>query len=606
MRHVVLACCLCVPALAYQGTQASEWDKTEVMIRARDGVKLHTLIFAPKKATMKLPFLIERSPYGFTGDRAERSLGRRYKELADEGFIFVFQDIRGRYQSEGLFKMLRPVRDPRKPDSIDEGTDTYDTIEWLLHNIPNNNGRAGILGISYGGWLTAMALIDPHPALKAASEQASPADMFLGDDFHHNGAFRLSYGFEYVARMETGKEQAHFDFDKYDTFDWYLSLGPLSEIDKRFFHGDKPTWSNFVNHPNYDSFWQQQAVQLTLTKTTVPNLNVAGWWDQEDYWGPMKIYETLEKNDPDHKNYLVVGPWRHGGWSGDGKNLGPIEFGNDQSKYYRESVEAPWFAHWLKDKGPLNQPEVLAFETGRNTWEHYDAWPPKTGTEMRKLYTSASRQLSFDAPRDSSDNAFDGYISDPAHPVPYRHRPIPATYGGASGWTQWLVEDQRFVDQRPDVLSWATEPLKEDLVVAGNVVAHLFASTSGSDSDWIVKLIDVYPENDPKLPGYELMIDNEVLRGRFRNSFEKPERIEPGKVYEYPVDIHFANHDFRPGHRIMMQVQSTWFPLIDRNPQTFVANIYKAMAADYQPATQKVFRSASYSSYIQLPVQTGK
>jgi len=606
MRHLALACCLCVPALAYQGAQSSEWDKTEVMIRARDGVKLHTLIFAPKKATAKLPFLIERSPYGFTGDRAERSLSRRYKELADEGFIFVFQDIRGRYQSEGLFRMLRPVRDPRKPDSIDEGTDTYDTIEWLLHNIPNNNGRAGILGISYGGWLTAMALIDPHPALKAASEQASPADMFLGDDFHHNGAFRLSYGFEYVARMETGKEQARFDFDKYDTFDWYLSLGPLSEIDKRYFHGDKPTWSNFVNHPNYDSFWQQQAVELTLTKTTVPNLNVAGWWDQEDYWGPLKIYETLEKNDPEHKNYLVVGPWRHGGWSGEGKNLGPIEFGADQSKYYRESVEAPWFAHWLKDKGALNQPEVLAFQTGKNTWERYDSWPPKTGTEMRKLYTSASRQLSFDAPRDSSDNAFDGYISDPAHPVPYRHRPIPATYGGASGWTQWLVEDQRFVDQRPDVLSWATEPLKEDLVVAGNVVAHLFASTSGSDSDWIVKLIDVYPENDPKLPGYELMIDNEVLRGRFRNSFEKPERIEPGKIYEYPVDIHFANHDFRAGHRIMMQVQSTWFPLIDRNPQTFVANIYKAMAADYQPATQKVFRSANYSSYIQLPVQTGK
>jgi uncharacterized protein len=604
MKTIVLACCSCGFALAYQAPQAPEWDKTEAMIPARDGVKLHTLIFAPKRAPAKLPFLIERSPYGFSADRAEQSLARRYKELADDGYIFVFQDIRGRYQSEGQFVMLRPPREANKPGSVDEGTDTYDTIEWLLKNVPNNNGRAGILGVSYGGWLTAMALIEPHPALKAASEQASPADMFLGDDFHHNGAFRLSYGLEYVARMEANKEQSHFDFDKYDTFDWYLSLGPLSEIDKRYFHGERPTWTNFVNHPNYDSFWKQQAVQLILKTTTVPNLNVAGWWDQEDYWGPMKIYETLAKDDPHHTNYLVVGPWRHGGWTGDGKNLGPIDFGDDQSKYFRERIEAPWFAYWLKDKGQSLQSQVAAFETGRNTWQHYDAWPPKAGIELRKLYTSASRRLSFDPPQGASD--FDSYISDPAHPVPYRHRPIPATYGGNSGWTQWLVEDQRFVDLRPDVLSWSTEPLKHDVVITGDVVAHLFASTSGSDSDWVVKLIDVYPENDPKLPGYELMIDNEVFRARFRSSFEKPERLEPGKVYEYPIDIHSADHDFRSGHRIMVQVQSTWFPLIDRNPQTFVENIFKAAAADYKPATQKIYRSSKYASYIQLPVRTVK
>jgi uncharacterized protein len=573
------------------------WDKTEVMIPMRDGVRLHTLVYAPKNQSSKLPLLIERSPYGWTNGRPETSLKNRYKQLADEGFIFVFQDIRGRYDSEGTFEMTRAPRDRSKPGSIDEATDAYDTVDWLIKNVPNHNGRAGILGISYGGWLTAMALMEPHPALKAASEQASPADMFLGDDFHHNGAFRLSYGFEYVSRMETGKVQFKFDFDKYDTFDWYLSQGPLSALDEKYFHSEKPTWNNFVNHPNYDSFWQAQAVNLILKKTTVPNLNVAGWWDQEDYYGPMKIYETLEKQDAqDHKNYVVIGPWRHGGWGAAGAKLGPIEFGADQSLYYREKIEAPWFAYWLKDKGQLHQPEAMAFETGRNSWETYEAWPPRESIKDRHLNFAADSKLSFDASRD--ENAFDSYVSDPAHPVPYRHRPIQPTYGPGSQWGEWLVQDQRFVYQRPDVLGLATEPLKTDLVIAGDVVAHIFASTTGSDADWIVKLIDVYPENDEKLPGYQLMIANEVFRARFRNSFEKPERVEPNRVYEYPIDLHSANHAFRQGHRIMVQVQSTWFPLIDRNPQTFVDNIYKAAAVDYQPATQKILRK----SYIQLPV----
>ena len=563
----------------------------------RDGVLLHTLIYAPANPGGKLPLLIERSPYGWTGDKPERALANRYKQLADDGYIFVLQDIRGRYDSDGTFVMQRPPRDPSKPNSIDEGTDAYDTIDWLIKNLPNHNGRAGILGISYGGWLTAMALMEPHPALKAASEQASPADMYLGDDFHHNGAFRLSYGFEYVARMETGKVQAKFDFDKYDTFDWFLSQGPLSELDTKYFHGEKPTWNNFVNHPNYDDFWKAQAVNLIFKKTTVPNLNVAGWWDQEDYYGPMKIYETLEKQDAtDHKNYVVVGPWRHGGWGGVGTKLGPIEFGGDQSLYFREKIEAPWFAYWLKDKGNLHQPEAVTFETGRNTWENYAAWPPTDLIQQKHLNFAASEKLSFDASRDPE--AFDTYLSDPAHPVPYRHRPINALYGPGSTWPEWLVQDQRFVYQRPDVLSYATEPLSTDLGVTGDVVAHLFASTTGSDADWIVKLIDVYPENDEKLPGYQLMIANDVFRARFRNSFEKPERVEPNRVYEYAVDLHSADHVFKQGHRVMVQVQSTWFPLIDRNPQTFVENIFKATAADYQPATQKIFRK----SYIQLPV----
>jgi uncharacterized protein len=602
MKRIVIALCVVLAACGKKAPTA--WDQMDVMIPARDGVKLHALIFSPKNATGKLPFLIERSPYGFDNGRGERTLNTRYKELADEGFIFVLTDIRGRYQSEGQFVMQRPVRDRNVPNSIDEGTDTYDTIEWLLKNVPNHNGRAGILGISYGGWLTAMALMEPHPALKATSEQASPADMFLGDDFHHNGAFRLSYGFEYVSRMETGKTQFRFDPPIFDSFAWYLSMGPLSEVDKQYFHGEKPTWNNFVEHPNYDSFWQSQAVNLILKKTTVPNLNVAGWWDQEDYYGPMKIYDTLEKQDADdHKNYLVVGPWRHGGWGGEGKSLGPIDFNGDQSKYFREKIEAPWFAYWLKDKGSLQQPEAMAFETGRNSWERYDAWPPKDGVKSRRLYTSASGALSFELPKDASDAAFDSYVSDPARPVPYRHRPIPPTYSPNSGWTTWLSEDQRFVDLRPDVLSWSTAPLNDDLIIAGDVVAHLFASTTGSDSDWVAKLIDVYPENDPKLPGYELMISSEVYRARFHNSFEHPERLEPGRVYEFPVDIHSANHAFRRGHRIMLQVQSTWFPLIDRNPQTFVENIFKAKATDYQAATQKIFRSSKSATYVELPVR---
>jgi len=600
MRPTTLA--LFILLTSCSKSDPTSYSKTELMIPMRDGIRLHTLIYSPKNQTEKLPLLIERSPYGWVNGRPEAVLKARYKQLADEGFIFVFQDIRGRYDSEGEFVMQRPPRDRSKPNdtsksSIDEATDAYDTVDYLIKNVPNNNGRAGILGISYGGWLTAMALMEPHPALKAASEQASPADMFLGDDFHHNGAFRLSYGFEYVSRMETGKIQFKFDFDKYDTFDWYLTQGPLSTLDEKYFHGEKPTWNNFVNHPNYDTFWKDEAVNLILTKTTVPNLNVAGWWDQEDYYGPMKIYETLEKQDAaDHKNFLVAGPWRHGGWGGDGSKLGQIDFGGDQSLYFRQKIEAPWFAYWLKDKGPLNQPEAVAFQTGRNQWESYSAWPPTEGIQQRHLNFTSNQKLAFDA-RD--DDSFDAYVSDPAHPVPYRHRPIQATYGPGSQWYEWLVQDQRFVYQRPDVLALATDPLSADLVVSGDVVAHLSASTTGSDSDWIVKLIDVYPENDEKLPGYQLMIADEVFRARFRNSFETPERLEPNKVYDYAIDLHSANHVFRPGHRVMVQVQSTWFPLIDRNPQTYVDNIFKAAAADYQMATQKVY----HKSYIQLPVQ---
>src|SRR5581483_11447911 len=478
MRLAVLA----TLSIALAAPPKPNFDKIEAMIPMRDGTRLHTEIFRSKKARGRLPFLIVRTPYG-----------AGYREFLPDPYIFVSQDIRGRYKSEGTFVMLRPPRDKRDPKAIDESTDTYDTIEWLLKHVPNNNGRAGVMGVSYPGWLTVMAMLDPHPALKAVSEQASPADMYLGDDFHHNGAFRLSYGFEYVAMMETSKENFHFQFDNYDTFEWYLRLGPLSTVDDRYFHGGRPTWSAFVEHPNYDAYWQKQAVTAYLSKPTIPNLNVGGWWDQEDFYGPLKIYETLEKNDQDHLNYLVVGPWNHGGWARNGRSLGPVDFGGDSSRYYRDKVLAPWFAHWLKDQGPVPLTEALTFQTGTNEWVASDAWPPRDALG-RKLYFREAGRLGFDPPQD--EDAADSYVSDPAHPVPYRHRPIEATYGGKSGWPSWLVEDQRFVDGRPDVVSWRMEPLPENLTISGRILAHLFASTTGSDADWIVKLIDRYPDDD--------------------------------------------------------------------------------------------------------------
>ncbi len=585
------------------------YTKRDAMIPMRDGVRLHTEIYVPKNSAEKLPFLITRTPYGTNDDeKGYSSLFNIYQEMIPEGYIFVMQDIRGRYGSEGKFVMQRPPRDRNDAKSIDEGTDTYDTIDWLLKNVPNNNGRAGLLGISYGGWLTAMALLEPHPALKAVSEQASPADMFLGDDFHHNGAFRLSYGFEYAAMMETGKTNFIFHFDKYDTYEWYLALGPLGNVDKNYLHGELPTWEDFVNHPNYDSFWQKQAFYPYLKDMhlTVPDLNVAGWWDQEDFYGPVKIYETLEKHDTDHLNYLVVGPWNHGGWArSDGESLGRIKFGSATSKYFRANVQAKWFAHWLKDKGDLPFKKALTFQTGTNQWVPFDAWPPKSDVTEKKLYFAADGKLSFDAPEETGAEAFDSYISDPAHPVPYRHRPVEETYGPGSHWYTWLVEDQRFVDSRPDTVSWSTSALDHDVCVAGDIVAHLYASTTGSDSDWVAKLIDVYPEEyaaEPSMGGYELMIADEVFRGRFRNSFEKPEAIVPNQVTPYTIDLHTNDHCFLKGHRIMVQVQSTWFPIIDRNPQKFVPNIFKATASDYIKATQRIYRSRKYPSNVEIPV----
>ncbi len=592
-------------APAQQPQAADRFIVTDTMIPMRDGVRLHTKILVPKDQTGPLPFVMKRTPYGI--DAWQGNFATYLKDLADEGYIFVFQDIRGRYRSEGTFVMQRPARAVGDSVGIDEGTDTYDTIDWLLKHVPNHNGRVGILGISYDGWTTIMGALEPHPALKAISPQASPADMWLGDDFHHNGAFRLSYGFEYAARMETTKEQAPFAFDRYDTYDWYLALGPLSNVNPKYLKGNIPTWNDYVAHPDYDAFWKRQTMIPHLTSVKVPTLNVAGWWDQEDFYGPIRIYDELEKHDTQGLNYLVVGPWNHGGWSrGTGDKLGPISFDSPTAQYFREKVQAPFFAYFLKDKGARDFPEALTFETGANQWRRWDAWPPKGQVEDRNLYFQADGGLSFTAPADHSPQAFDAYLSDPAHPVPYRHRPIQATYFSAgSGWPTWLVEDQRFVKDRADVLSFESEPLTEDVTIAGDVVADLFASTTGTDADWIVKLIDVYPEEYPdnwSLAGYALMVSNEVFRGRYRKGFERPVPVPQDSVVEYRWSLHTQDYTFQRGHRIMVQVQSTWFPIIDRNPQTFVPNIFEARAADFQAATHKVYRSAQFPSHVTVPV----
>ncbi|HKP69866.1 MAG TPA: CocE/NonD family hydrolase [Pyrinomonadaceae bacterium] len=593
-------CAMFLPVLAQQ--PEAPYTRTEEMIPMRDGVKLHTFIYVPTKTNEKLPILFLRTPYG-TGDMSPAQLAGALSELTAEGYIVVNQDIRGRFKSEGQFVMLRQPRDRKDKNAIDESTDAYDSIEYLLKNT-SNNGRVGMAGTSYGAWLTVMAALDPHPALKAVVPAASPADMWLGDDFHHNGAFRLSYGLEYTYMMESSKgmtDTAGLVNDP-DVYQWYLNLGALSNVDAKYFKKALPTWNDFVNHPDYDAFWKRQGFAPWLNRVTVPTLNVAGWWDQEDFYGPIKIYELLEKHDNQHKNFLVVGPWNHGGWSrSDGRKLGPVDFGSETSAYYRKEVMAKFMAHYLKDKANPNLPEALTFQTGDNEWVRNDAWPPKRNVVDRPLYFRENGALSFEAPVAKDGAGFDSYESDPANPVPYRKRPIPLR----TGWSTWQVNDQRFAAERPDVLNWKTEVLTEDVTVSGKIMANLFASTSGTDSDWIVKLIDVYPDNfaaDPTMSGYQLMIAGDVFRGRYHKSFEKPEAIPENSVLRYQIGFPANDHVFKKGHRIMVQVQSSWFPLIDRNPQKFVPNIFLATDSDFQKSTQRIFRSGSQASHIALPV----
>lgn len=586
---------------------AQRFTKRVEMIPMRDGTRLNTEIYVPTDHAGPLPVLVTRTPYGLRhdADGMHTALSSSYQALVKDGYIFVFQDIRGRYQSEGQFMMLRPPRDRRDATAIDEGTDTYDTIDWVLKALPSDNGRVGMLGISYGGWLTVMAMLDPHPALKAVSPQASPADMWLGDDFHHNGAFRLSYGFEFAALLERSKEATPYEFTDRDTYRWFLDLGPLSTVRERVLGTSVPTWNDFVTHPDYDAFWQRQGVAQYLTRLTIPTLNVAGWWDQEDFYGPLRIYELLEQHDgPANLNRLVVGPWNHGGWArSDGSALGPIRFGMPTARFYQDSLEAPWFRHHLRGGPDPRLAEAMVFETGGNRWVRHGSWPPAVTGGARTLYFQPNGRLAFAAPADSGADA---WVSDPAKPVPYRQRPILPLYGGSgSTWPIWLVDDQRHAESRPDVMVWRTEPLAEDVVVAGNVIADLFVSTTGTDGDWVVKLIDEYPglmPEQPELGGYQLMIANEVFRARYRKSWEKPVPMVAGQVTPLAIDLRHAGHRFRKGHRIVVQVQNTWFPLIDRNPQTFVPNIFEAKVADFRAATVTLQRSPRHPSGIRLPV----
>jgi uncharacterized protein len=604
-RRAVLLAFLCAgfaPQLFAQEQADSLFTRRDVMVPMRDGTHLYTQIFMPLRNTGRVPILFFRTPYGTAHLNAAR-MTAGFRELANDGYIFVTQDIRGRFRSEGQFVMLRQPRERRDRNAIDESTDTYDTIEWLLANVPSHNGRVGMLGTSYGGWLTVMGMLDPHPALRAVAPMASPADMWIGDDFHHNGAFRLSYGLEYAYRMESSKEMTNPAnlIDRYDTYEWYLDLGPLANVNAKHIQGRLPSWNDFVNHPDYDAFWQRQGFAPWLNRVTVPTLNVAGWWDQEDFYGPIKIYELLERHDTAHRNFLVVGPWNHGGWNGGpGRTLGRLDFGSATGEHYRQNILVPFFSYYLKDIGRQQLPEALTFRTGVNEWVRHDAWPPRQNVTERRLFLQPGGKLAFEPPPPTTP-AFDSYVSDPANPVPYRQRPIRL----GAGWSTWQVEDQRFVHKRPDVLDWVSEPLADDVVVSGRIVAHLFAATSGTDSDWIVKLIDVYPDSyeaDPALGGFQLMIAGDVVRGRYRTSLEKPAPIPADSVLPYEITFPANDHVFRRGHRIMVQVQSTWFPVIDRNPQRFVPNIFEAKESDFQKATQKVYRGGANASYIALPV----
>lgn len=608
---LVMASLLALPSFAQD---EPEYRQAKVMIPMRDGVELYTEVYAPASQSTALPILFLRTPYrvanpngGFT-----RYFDSTFRELAKDGYIIAVQDARGRHGSQGEFEWNRPVRHLADETAIDASTDAYDSIEWLVNNVERNNGRVGMLGVSYPGWYVAMALVTPHPALKAASPQASPSDYFIGDDFYHFGAFRLSPSAElpYLFDFDP-RENSRFPYDQVDTYEFFLDLGPLSNMNERYLHGVSPTWNNFMDHATYDEFWKTGGTLQHYTDVTVPTLNVVGWWDAENLGGALDLYAKLESLDRDDKNWLVVGPWAHGQWaSGPANNLGAYEFGSDTVAFYQRLIEARFFAFYLKDEGELEIPEATMFQTGSNQWETYQTWPPLDDSQLTDMYLHPGQSLSF-APVEESRRGYARYLSDPSKPVPFSARPIMGFWTGLSGSVEprfgrsgklWKVEDQRFASDRPDVISFRTEPLLEDLTLAGSIEVKLYGSTSGTDCDWVVKLIDVYPEempDQPELGGYQLMIADDVLRGKFRNSFEDPEPLVPDEVTEFTIDLRTRNHQFRKGHRIMFQVQSSWFPLIDRNPQSFV-DIPNATEADFQPTEQRVYFGPNHPSRIRM------
>jgi putative CocE/NonD family hydrolase len=615
----VLAGLLATPALAQEPTGKSIFKLQEVMIPVRDGVKLQTAILTPTDRQGPLPILFRRTPYGVP-EKPPEPMPASMKELAQDGYIFVIQNLRGRFKSEGVFDLTSQA-DLTNPKATSETTDAYDSIKWLVKNVPNNTGKVGMYGVSYDGLTTAMTLLQPHPALKAISEQASPVDQWMNDDDHRYGALRESYDFEYAVMEQADKNSnTHFEFETYDSYQWYLDLGPLSNINAKYLHGKIPYWNSTIDHPDYDDFWKKEAWVRQLHASTVPNLNVAGFWDQEDPWGPWQIFRHAAEHDPEHTNFIVAGPWFHGQWrTPKAESIGLIPFaGHETAREFRENIEAPFFRYYLHGKGEKPKWQASTFQSGSNSWHTYAAWPPKEA-QATNLYLHANGTLSFTAPgAGEGANAYRQYVSDPANPVPYRQRPISPTYP-AGDWRTWEVADQRFVDGRPDVLTFVSAPLEHDITVTGPLAAALFASTSGTDSDFVVKLIDKYPDNAQKnaweeeagpkpgqysqsLNGYELPIAMEVRRGRYLQSFETPHALTANQPAEWNVPLRDHDHVFLKGHRIMVQIQSTWFPLIDRNPQKFVPSIYKAAVSDFIPATQRVYCSAAMPSHLVLPV----
>jgi putative CocE/NonD family hydrolase len=591
----------------------------EVMVPVRDGVHLQTVILTPVNASKPLPILFRRTPYGVP-EKAPEQMPASFKELAQDGYIFVIQNLRGRFKSEGYFALSSQVN-LTDAKSTSETTDAYDSIDWLVKNVPNNNGKVGMYGVSYDGLTTALALLQPHPALKAISEQASPVDQWMNDDDHRYGALRESYDFEYAVLEQADKNKnTNFEFETYDAYEWYLNLGPLSNINDKYLHGKIPAWNAGIEHPDYDEFWKKEAWVRQLHASTVPNLNVAGFWDQEDPWGPWQIFRHAAEHDPEHTNFMVAGPWYHGAWqTPKADSIGLIPFsGHETAREFRENIEAPFFRYYLHGVGEKPKWQANIFQSGSNGWHAYAEWPPKED-KATNLYLHSDGTLSFTAPASGKEaKAYREYVSDPANPVPYRQRPISPTYP-AGDWRTWEVADQRFVDHRPDVLTYTSEPLEHDVTITGPLSAELFASTSGTDADFVVKLIDVFPQDAQKpewkpddgpkpgqyaqsLNGYELPIAMEIRRGRYLRSFEQPGALTANEPAKWDVPLRDHDHVFLKGHRIMVQVQSTWFPLIDRNPQKFVPSIYKAKADDFVSATQRVYSTPEMPSHVTLPV----
>ena len=620
LRHKVLIVALSVLALgtsmagitAGQGLEfvKSHYTKFEYRIPMRDGTRLFTSVYVPKDDSTTYPILLKRTPYGlkpYGVDQYPDSLGLS-PLFAESGYIFVDQDVRGRWMSEGEFVQMRPHR-PKKdgPADFDESSDTWDTVDWLVANIRGNNGRVGIAGISYPGFYTAAGIIDSHPAIKAASPQAPVNDWFVGDDWHHNGAFFQAHMFNWMSRSGRVRPQptndyrgAKFDYGTPDGYEFFMRIKTLSEIDEKYLKGEVPFWKETMRHGTYDQFWKSRNIRPHLKNVKPAVMTVGGWFDAENLFGALETYKYIEANNPSTSNVLVMGPWRHGGWaSGEGSSFGDIPFNSNTAEFYREQIEFPFFEFHLKDKGPIGHAEAWVFEMGTNQWRKYDAWPPKQA-QAKSLYLHEDGRLGFDQPQ--AENAFDEYVSDPDKPVPFMN--ITAT-----GMTaEYMIADQRFASHRPDVLVYQTGVLDQDVTLAGPLEVDLFVSTSGTDSDWVAKLIDVYPDDYPdpeqnpkevRMGGYQQLVRGDVMRGKFRNSLEAPEPFEPGAPTRVKFTLPDTYHCFRSGHRIMVQVQSTWFPLVDRNPQKFV-DIYHAQQSDYQAATQRIFRSAEMPSRVQV------